>query len=300
MATAALLRAEDAAAKAQSNVILPNAAAPDNAALVLASRATGLAPDSTSIGWIRLRICALTAGCDIRGSATEMRWLDPDNGAAWLPTLAAAQKDGDTMEIDRVFRHMAEGTRVDFYWNRIVVLMFDALKAVSKSLPGSFADSDSARLAYVERIAGIEIVPHIAIVVDACRDSRPATQRRASCLKVSQILRNGDTIGAQLTGVGLEKHFASADGKDWRALSERRRVLEWRLTTAAEFDRPLLPWLKSSRARWRLARMRTMRRQEDVCIAVLRERGLPLDPPPAPPPPPSPPLPPEPLHLRLP
>lgn len=291
LATAALLRTEDAVVKTPSN------ATPDNAALVLASRATDLAPDSTSIGWIRLRVCALAVGCDIRGSATEMRWLDPDNGAAWLPTLAAAQKDGDTMEIDRVLRHMAEGTRVDFYWNRIVILIFDALKAVSKGLPGSFADSDAARLAYAERIAAIEIVPHVATLIEACRDSRPATGRRESCLKVSRILRNGDTIGAQLVGIGLEKHFASADGKDARALTERRRVLEWRLTTAAEFDRPLLPWLKSSRARWRLARMRTMRRQEDVCIAVLRERGLPLDPPPASPPPQLP-LPPEPLHLR--
>ena len=52
-----------------------------------------------------------------------MRWVDADNGAAWLQTLSAAQKDRDATEVDRILADMAHGERFDLYWNRIVVLM---------------------------------------------------------------------------------------------------------------------------------------------------------------------------------
>jgi len=267
-------------------------------ALVLATRAADLAPQDAAIGWIQLRVCALTANCDNRGFATEMRWLDPDNSAAWLPTLATAWQSADSVEIDRVLAHMASGTSVDFYWNPIVVMMFDALKAVSGRLSSRYASSDAARLAYVEHIAAAKIIPRFAPLIDACRQSKSGTPRRASCVAVARILRNGDTVNAQFAGIAIERRLLPVDGREYRALGERRRVLQWRVMTAAEFDRPLLPWLKSAHARWRLSHMRTMRREEDVILAVLRDHGMPLDPPPPAPPPTPPPAPPEPLHMQ--
>ena len=270
----------------------------DSGALGLASRADDLTPDDTAIGWIHLRVCALTPNCDIRGSATEMRWLDPDNSAAWLPTLAAAIKDRDSVELDRVLAHMAQGTRVDFYWNRIVVMMFDAMKSVSGRVRGRYADSDATRLAFVTGIAAAKIVSPLAMLADGCRESKPGTARRESCAKIVNILRHSDTVAAQLTGIRIERRFVRADSKEYRALGERRRALEWRVASAAKFDKPLLPWLTSAHARWKLQRMRTMPREEDVIVAILRDHGMPLDPPPPPPPPTRPPAPPEPLHLK--
>jgi len=74
-------------------------------------------------------LCSGTPGCDIRDVATVLRWVDADNGAAWLQMLAAGQKDRDTTEVDRILADMAHAARFDFYWNRIVVLMVDALEA---------------------------------------------------------------------------------------------------------------------------------------------------------------------------
>jgi hypothetical protein len=37
--------------------------------------------------------------------------------------------------------------------------------------------------------------------------------------------------------------------------------------------------MRNARARSRLAKMRAMPREEDACIALLREHGMPLDPP---------------------
>jgi hypothetical protein len=249
------------------------------AALDLAARASELAPQNSAIGWLRLQLCAMAPACDMRDIATVMRWVDPDNAAAWLPTLAVAERDKDTTEIDRVLADMAREPHFDFYWNRIVVFMFDALDAARNELTGGYAGSDSARYAAVIGIAGGEVIPPFAPLVDACRESAAFPERRDLCLRLSKTMQRGDTIVAQLMGFGIEKRLLAPDSKEVRAIAERRRVLEWRVAAAARFDNPLLPWTKNARARARLAQMRALPREEDVCIAILREHKMAVDPP---------------------
>jgi len=208
-----------------------------------------------------------------------MRWLDPDNAAAWLPTLAAALRDRDIVEVDRVLADMAQGERFDIYWNRIVVIMFDALKGVSKSLPRRAVASDAARLELVVGVAAAEFVPAFAPLLEACHDSRPGTERRESCQKIAKNMQQGDTIMTEIAGLNIEKRFVASDGREFRALAERRRVLDWRISTADLVDTTMLPGLRNARARRRVARMRRLRRDEDVLLAILREQGLPIEPP---------------------
>jgi hypothetical protein len=248
-------------------------------ALELAARASELAPLDASIGWLHLQLCSGTPTCDIRDAATVLRWVDADNGAAWLQTLAVAQKDRDGTEVDRILADMARAARFDLYWNRIVVLMVDVLEAARDQLPGAFAGSDSARLTTVNGIAGSEIIPPFAALVEACRDSNAAAERRELCMKLSKTMQRGDTIVAQMVGFSIEKHLLAPDSREARAIAERRHVLEWRVAAAAKFDNPLLPWTKNARARARLAEMRAKLREEDVCIAILREHRMALDPP---------------------
>jgi hypothetical protein len=248
-------------------------------AVDLAARASDLSPQSASIGWLHLQLCAATPACDIRDVATVMRWVDADNGAAWLQTLAAAQKDRDSTDVDRILGDMALGVRFDLYWNRIVVLMVDALDAVDYDLPGGFAGSDTARLGIVSAIASAEIVPPFTALVDVCRDSSAAPERRDLCLKLAKTMQRSDTVAAQLAGFSLAKRLLAPDSKEARALAERRHVLEWRVAEAAKFDNPLLPWTKNARTRARLAQMRTLPREEDVCIAILKAHKMALEPP---------------------
>jgi hypothetical protein len=248
-------------------------------ALELAARASELAPQSASIGWLHLQLCSGTPSCDIRDAATVMRWVDADNGAAWLHSLAAAQKDRDATEVDRILADMAHGAHFDFYWNRIVVLMVDALDAARGELPGGFAASDSARLSTVSGIASSEVIPPFTALLDACRESSTAPERRELCLKLSKTMQRGDTVAAQMAGFSIERRLHAPDSKEARAIAERRHVLEWRVAAAAKFDSALLPWTKNARARARLVQMRAMPREEDVCIAILREHKMALDPP---------------------
>ncbi len=258
----------------------PDLARGDSQALELASQASELAPDSAAIGWIRLRVCTLTPGCDVRAAATALRWLDPDNAAAWLPNLAAAHRDRDQVEVDRVLADMAQGVRFDFYWNRIAVLLDDQLRAVAKSLPRGYIDSEAARLDEALGITSGEFIPPFSTLMEACRESTPGTARRESCFKIAKSMQQGDTVITQIAGLGLEKRMVVVDGREFRALVDKRRVLEWRVASAAKFDQPILPWLKNAHARWQLARMRALPREEDVLLAILRQEGMPIEPPP--------------------
>jgi hypothetical protein len=157
--------------------------------------------------------------------------------------------------------------------------MFDALKEVATSLPGDRTNSDSKRLLYVMGIASGELIPSFTALAEPCKDSAAGPERRESCLKVARMMQQGDTVLVQMMGLGIERRLAPPDGKEARGIGERKRQLEWRMTTAAKFDNPVFPWLWNAHARWRLARMRATPREEDVLIAILRKQGLAIEPP---------------------
>ena len=247
-------------------------------ALELAVRASELEPNDPATAWLRLKLCSDTPGCDIRDAATTMRWIDADNGAAWLPTLAGAQKDKDTVQVDRVLADMAEGTRFDLYGNRYAVIMYDGLKRVRTRLPANYLKSDLTRLTEAMDIANTAVIPSFSPLINACREAA-TMERREACLTLSKIMQRADAVIAQLVGFAIEKRLTPADSKEMRLIAERRRQLEWRVSSANISDTPLLPWLRSARARSRLAKMRAMPREEDVCISLLKEHGMPLDPP---------------------
>lgn len=249
------------------------------AALDLAVKASTLAPNDAAISWMRLQLCTYAPGCDVRAAATTMRWVAADNSAAWLPTLAVAQKDKDSMEVDRVLASMAEGAHFDLYANRTGVMMFDALKRARTHLPPRYLASDLARLNEAKGIADAVLLPSFSPLINACRDASATAERRDDCLALTKTLQRSDTVMAQLVGFAIEKRLTPSDAKEVRVIGERRRLLEWRTAAASQSDAPLLPWLRNVHARSQVAKMRALPRQEDVCIAILRELHIPLDPP---------------------
>jgi hypothetical protein len=245
------------------------------AALALADRAIELAPSNAAIGWLRLQLCAAAPECDIREAATTLRWVDADNGAAWLPLLVLAQRDKDGVEVDRILADMAQGARFDVYANRTTVLMFDALRAARSALPAHYLTSDLGRLTEASGLADAAVIPAFSPVINACREA--AAERRERCLELSKTLQHADTILAQLVGFSIARRLTAPDSKELRVLAERRHLLEWRAAAADQSDATQLPWVKTARARSRLAIMRKFARQEDADIALLRERKMPLE-----------------------
>jgi hypothetical protein len=247
------------------------------AALQLITRASELSPDSAAIDWLHLQLCAASPGCDSRDVATVLRWVDPDNGAAWLSRLSTAHKDKDTIEVDRVLADMARGTRFDLYYNQLVVLMFDALSAVKRELPGGVLASDAAKFSALAGIANPELIPPLSPLTAVCREPA-AIERREHCLKLAKIMQKGDTVVVQMAGFNIEKFLLPPESREARSAAERRRLLEWRTAAADKLDASILPWTRSTRVRKRLAEMRVRPREEDVCIALLREHKMALEP----------------------
>ena len=272
LATAAALKFAGRAAKPKPAAGNPESSIP---ALELLARASEMAPQNAGIAWLHLQLCAQTPACDRRDVATVMRWVDADNGAAWMPTLAVAQRDKDTEEVDRVLADMAQGSRFDLYSNEIVVMMFDALKSSRHELPAEYAASDWARLVEVSGIASAQIIPSFTPLQDACRES---AARRDACLKLAKTMQRSDTVAAQIAGFGIERRLLPPDSKEARGIAQTRHLLEWRVAAAAQFDLPLMPWTKNTRARTRLAQMRLQPREEDVCIAILRGHKVSTEP----------------------
>jgi hypothetical protein len=269
LATAAALRRMNDLLKSTSTESEWDGAAPT--ALELIARASELAPQNAGINWLHLQICTDTPGCDTRNVATVMRWVDPDNSAAWVTTLATAQKDGDTTEVDRVLTDMARGRRFDLYWNALAVLIYDSLKGIRSQMPKGYDPSDAARLSTATAVVSAETVPPLAGLNEACRTTAAGSERRADCLKLSKLMQRGDTIAVQLSGFGLERRLLPPDSKEARLIAGQRRLLESRSAAASRRDVGVLPWLLNSRARERLAEMRKRPREEDVCLALLRE-----------------------------
>jgi hypothetical protein len=265
-----------AAALGFTNSYAVQSAAP--AALQLIARASELAPDSAAIGWLHLQLCAAAPSCDSRDVATVLRWVDPENGAAWLSQLSTAHKDRDAIEVDRVLADMARGTRFDLYYNQLMVLMFDALTAVRHELPGGVVASDTAKLTALAGVANGEIIPPLSPLIDSCRESTVLSERREDCLKLAKIMQRGDTVIVQMVGFSIEKRLVAPDSKEAKSLAERRHLLEWRSAAAGRLDSSILPWTQNARARTRLAEMRLRPREEDVCIALLRKHNMALEP----------------------
>jgi hypothetical protein len=276
LATAAVLGFWDWHVQPRMHGSLPPAGA--SAALQRIGQANELAPENPAIIWLHLQLCAATVGCDSRNIATDLRWVDPDNSAAWMSELADAQKDKDTVEIARVLADMARAKRFDVYYNGIVIMMFDALAAVRRELPSGVAESDLERLVTLEGAAAAEIFPAFAPLTDACRESGSTAERREVCTKIAKILQRGDTVLTQTVGFGMERRLLLPDSPEAKAVAERRQLLEWRSSAAGKLDFSILPWTAKSRTRMRIAEMRLRPREEDVCIALLRRQKMALEP----------------------
>lgn len=231
-------------------------------ALDLAVSAGELAPQNPVIGWLHLELCVATPSCDFRDVATVLRWIDADNGASWLPLLAAAYRARDWTEVDRVIADMAQTKRFDVYWNPLIVLLADAIDKARRDLPRGHAVSDAERFDLASRIAG-ELLPSFATLVVSCRNAGARTERREACLKLSHIMQHGDAIATQMAGFRIESRLVARGSKEGHALDERRRSLQSRVAAAARADSSL-PRLRNARARRRLAQMRARPRQEEV------------------------------------
>ena len=244
----------------------------------LTVRASRPAANDRTIGWIRLRVCETTPGCDVAEAATSVRWLDADNAAAWLSTLDHAQRDRDTNETERALSGMARGKQFHFYWNPAITLINDSLRAAAlPAWPGE-STTNYARLLGIIGWAVTILPANLHALSEACKESVDFAPRRDNCLKIAATMQHADTVIAQLTGYTLVHRLAAPESKESRSALERHRILEWRVAQSGKFDTAFLPWSRNRLAQRRFDLMRHFEREEDCINAILSKHHLALEP----------------------
>lgn len=250
-------------------------------AVNLAQAASQTAPSNRTLGWIRLRVCETTPGCDVPEAAANLRWLDAENAAAWLSTLEHAQADHDAHETERALSGMAQGRRFNFYWNPAITLIDDALR--SASLPAGPGESTAAypRLIGIVGWGTTILTVNLHPVFDACKPNAEFVARRDNCLKIAQVMQHADTVIAQLAGLSLTHRGSAPDSKEGRNAQEHHRILEWRVVHSGKFETAFLPWSRNRLAQHRFDLMRRFEREEDCINTILIEHRAAMEPAPA-------------------
>jgi hypothetical protein len=274
-ATAALEARSDAASLATAALLIhgtePHSADAAMHALRLVERAVQADPTNHALGWLRLRLCEKAPGCDAGEAAASMRWLDPDNAAAWLTALQRAAAEQDETAIEHALAGMSQASRLRYYWNPTLVMALDALHA--QLARDRHAPAAHAQLARVAALAPAALVPSSQPLFDACQATAPAP-RRDTCQHIATLLQSADTIAAQLAGYSLQRRLAPPESAQARIAQERHRALETRVAREARFETAFLPWFRNRVAVHRIELMRQHEREEDCINAVLQEHHV--------------------------
>ena len=209
----------------------------------------------------------------------------PTTRPHWLPTLGSPSGRADTVEVENgILFDMSQGRRFDVYAMPVAVLMFDALNAVATSLPGLSPAAMPAAGAVIS-VASARLVPSFTTYEEACRD-RVARHGAAGSLPEDRrnACSTATPCNGELAGIAIEKRTL--------ARPTRRKPCAGRAApragVAGRAGRPFryarCRGYRARHARWHLAEMRALPREQDVVLcAILREQGSPLGPPAAPP-----------------
>jgi hypothetical protein len=237
--------------------------------LDLIERAQTLAPRRPELVWVHLAICERLK-CEARAQiAAHLQALDPDNGFAWAPDLERLPPSGSDA-VTAVIARIGAARRMTIYWNRLEVMMVDALAVASPS-----QDLATRGIDAIGTLAA-EPIPWLEAISRACRlEQLDLPGRRAACEAMAARMEQSDTVLTQSLALSLEERWRPAGSPQRDVLRAKRRRLDYLVTM-------------SSRIRWwrmnhdmavRIEAARSTDGEEDVARAVIKSLGLPPEPP---------------------
>ena len=245
---------------------------PDSSALL--RRAAALAPERPEILWLLLRDCQMTR-CGEQSSLVErLRTADPANGAPLLAALGASQA-GPPPETTRLIAQIASSQALNLYWNRSVVMLFDAMTHGPHASPATAITHDADdRLTHATGVlAAIDVPPFKPIIAVCASGQFREAGRRPACEALMQRLDASDSIIAQSLSVSVQANWWERGSPEAEALRSRRQQLEYLVQASGR--------VRSGRvnadAELRVAAMRDSRTEADADRAVLTAFHEPLE-----------------------
>jgi len=258
-------------------------------ALVLVEGAAQRAPERTDIAWLQVQLCLRVTGCQPEPLEARLRKLDPGNASAWVGALARARQGKDTAAENAILDVMSRAQRFDIYWNSLVSHLTIALNQTAAGQAGarsgkspsaatqpaiSLTDSLNEAIGWLSDIA----LPAFQPVADSCSAERVANPAVATrCGAVSQVLQRGDSYLAEGIGLGIAEHLAAPESPRAIIVAERIHQTRYQRDTAGEIIATQLEREKFTHELLKL--MNSLKREQDVYVAVIRWAGQPVMPP---------------------
>jgi hypothetical protein len=251
----------------------PGAPAPPDPAQLI-ERALSVAPNRPELVWLQLRDCESRRCADEARIAARLKEIDADNGLAWLGDLNAAQSKSPE-EVTRVIEQVGRAPGPRVYWNRLIVMMFDALTHHDRTEPPTaITQHADDRLMHVTGVLAAVDAPAFRPLAYACRPGEfVAAGRRAACESAMARLEASDAVVTHLVRLSVLETWWPASTPEGAALRAERSQRRY-LTVASNRVRK---GHADSDAQTRVGAMRHLKTEEDVERAVLAGFHEPLE-----------------------
>lgn len=256
-----------------------NAGANGSQALAQIRKAAEAAPERPDIQWLHLRICIEMRGCESQPIETQLRKLDPQNGAVWLGPLARAQARGDTRAEEQILEVMSKASHFNIYWTRLIAKLTPPLSrtsiatAVAQAVPTPVTNAMNSTIGWLSSLATAAFRP-LSAACDEQRMREPA--RRVRCDGIARALQNSDTTLAEGIGLGIAQHIVVPGSASAAQLADRVQALRHQNQESGAVVASQLETEKFTAEMLKL--MEQLRKEQDVARAILRWAGKPLTP----------------------
>jgi hypothetical protein len=203
----------------------------DNGSYDLAARAAQLAPDRRDLGWLAIRMCGRATDCDTSAPEEHLLKIDPSNGVVWLRALTHSQATDDASAIDSALSKIANSEYVNVYFDPLVAATTRELAAAQHagSSKPSKEEMGAAGQTMVGAIAA-SILPPLQPLSFSCKGTALESEGRLDlCRRVAKAVEHGDTFIVEGMGLSLQQRLWPLDSEEGRAITARRRILQYRL-----------------------------------------------------------------------
>ncbi len=211
----------DSLAAAALLVHWPKAAPAERLSLI--SRAVTAAPDRPDLIWLNIGACTQIESCDPMPLVTQLRRVDPGNGAAWLVSIGRATKLNDAAAVRKSLEAIAASMRFDTYWNMLIV------HATNAAVRTKTIDLSTAFIATNGVSSGLTI-PAYHSLVNACRaEPLQDPDLVSTCRRVAAVMRRGDTYLTELIGVAIAKQAWPEGSAQFLDATSAKSVAHYRI-----------------------------------------------------------------------
>lgn len=201
---------------------LPGRPAPPDPSQLI-ERAVSMAPNRPELVWLQLRDCESRRCADEARIAARLKAIDADNALAWLADLSAAQSKS-AEEVTHAIEQMGAAAGARVYWNRLAVMMFDALTHHDrKEPPTAITQHADDRLMHVTGVLAAVDAPAFRALASACRPPEfVAAGRRAACESAMVRLEASDAVVPHLVRLSVLEAWWPASTPEGAALRLER------------------------------------------------------------------------------